>query len=59
MLERRRKKSQSETYRRSVMNTAQPLKNIYRDGSNVITKGYMSTIKEVARAIKATNQKTS
>jgi hypothetical protein len=38
------------------MNTAQPLKNIYRDGSNVITKGYMSTIKEVARAIRATNQ---
>ena len=59
MLERRRKKSQSETYRRSVMNTAQPLKYIYRDGSNVITKGYMSTIKEVARAIRATNQKTS
>jgi hypothetical protein len=59
MLERRRKKSHSETYRRYVMNTTQPLKNIYRDGSNVITKGYMSTIKEVARDIRATNQKTS
>jgi len=59
MLERKRKKSQSETYRRSVMNTAQPLKNIYQDGSNVITKGYMSTIKEAARFIRATNQKTS
>jgi hypothetical protein len=41
------------------MNTAQPLKNIYQDGSNVITKGYMSTIKEAARSIRATNQKTS
>jgi hypothetical protein len=45
--------------RHSTIDTTQPLEIAYRDDSNVIVKGFMSTPREVARTVKTTNQKAS
>jgi len=52
-----RKKSLLETHYRSVMDTALSLERVHQDDSNITMKGYTTTPKEVAHAVKATTQK--
>jgi len=48
MLKRRIKKSLSKIYRCFIMDTAPPLEKAYQDGSNIITKGFMLSPREIA-----------
>jgi hypothetical protein len=57
IFERRRKKSPLETYRSSIVDTAQPPERPYQDDSNVIMKCSMTTPKQTVHTIRAMTQK--